>query len=76
MLLGTEGAFRVSIDCYDAAWSGHLELEISIVWHRIDSRKCSSSEQCVIAAAEGVDIEDQVLASEVVRRSKDDLQCD
>ena len=26
VLLGTEGAFRVSIDCYDAAWFGHLEL--------------------------------------------------
>jgi len=44
VLLGTEGAFRVSIDCYDAVWSGHLELEISIVQHRIDSRKCSSFE--------------------------------
>ena len=33
VLLGMEGAFRVSIDCYDTAWSGHLELEISIVWH-------------------------------------------
>ena len=58
VLLGTEGAFRVSIDCYDAAWSGHLELEISIVWHRIESSKCGSSEQCVIAAAKGDDIED------------------
>ena len=60
MLLGTEGAFRVSIDCYDAAWSGHLEFEISIVWHRIESSKYSSSEQCVIATAEGDYIEDQV----------------
>ena len=58
VLLGIEGAFRVSIDCYDAAWTGHLELEISIVWHRIESIKCSSSEQCVIATAEGDDIED------------------
>lgn len=24
VLLGMEGAFRVSIDCYDTAWSGHL----------------------------------------------------
>ena len=58
MLLGAEGAFRVSIDCYDAAWSEHLELEISIVWHCVESSKCSSSEQCVIAAAKGDDIED------------------
>ena len=76
MLLGTEGAFHVSIDCYETAWSGHLEFEISIVWHRIESSKCSSSEQCVIATVEGDDVEDQVFASEVVRRSEDDFQCD
>ena len=58
VLLGTEGAFRVSTDCYDAAWSGHLELEISIVWNRIESSKRGSSEQCVIAAMEGGDIKD------------------
>ena len=75
MLLGTEGAFRVSINCYDTARSGHLEFEISIVRHRIESSKCSSSEQCVIATAEGDDIKDQVLALEVARRSEDDFQC-
>ena len=58
MLLGTEGAFRVSINCYDAAWSGHLELEVSIMRHRIESSKCGSSEQCVIATAKRDDIED------------------
>ena len=58
VILHMEGAFRVSIDYYDAAWSGHLELEISIVWHRIESSKCGSSEQCVIAAAKRDDIED------------------
>ena len=73
MLLGTEGAFRVSIDYYDTAWSGHLEFEISIVWHRIESSECSSSKQCVIATAEGDDIEDQVFASKVVRGSKDNF---
>ena len=26
MLLSTEGVFRVSIDCNDATWAGHLEL--------------------------------------------------
>ena len=76
VLLSTEGALHVSIDCYDTAWSGHLEFEISIVWHRIESSKCSSSEQCVIATAEGDDIEDQVFASEVVRGSEDNFQCD
>ena len=44
VLLGTEGALRVSIDCYNTAWPGHLELEVSIVRHRIESRKCGSSE--------------------------------
>ena len=58
MLFCTEGAFRISIDCYDAAWTEHLELEISIVWYYIESRKCSSSEQCMIAAAEWDDTKD------------------
>ena len=58
MLLGTEGAFRISIDCYDATWSKHLELEISVVRYRIESSKCGLSEQCVIAAAKGDDVED------------------
>ena len=58
MLLGAEGAFCVSIDCYDATWSGHLQLDIGIVWHYIELRKCGSSEQCVVAAAKGDDIED------------------
>ena len=52
VLLGTAGALRISIDCYDTTWSGHLELEISIVRHRIESGKRSSSEQCLIAATE------------------------
>ena len=58
MLFCTEGAFRISIDCYDATWTGHLELEISIVWYYVESSKCDSFEQCMIAAAEWDDIED------------------
>ena len=58
MLLCSEGAFSVAVDYYDAAWTGHLELEISVVWHCVESGKCGSSEQCVVAAAEGDDIED------------------
>ena len=73
MLLYLEGAFRVAIDCYDPAWSGHLALEISIVWDHIKSSECGSSEQCVIATAKGDDIEDQLFASEVVRGSEDNL---
>ena len=26
VILYTEGAFRISIYCYDAAWTGHLKL--------------------------------------------------
>ena len=58
VLLGTEGAFHVSIDCNETAWSGHLEFEISIVRHRIESSKCGSSKPCVIAVAKWDDIED------------------
>ena len=58
MLLYSEGAFHIAIDCYDAAWTGHLELEISIVWRCVESSKRGSSEQCVVAAAEGDDVED------------------
>ena len=58
MLLCTEGTFRVSIYYNDAAWTGLLELEISIMWHRIEFSERGSSEQCVVAAAEGDDIKD------------------
>ena len=58
MLFCTEGAFRVSIDCYDAAWTGHLELEISIVWYRVESSERGSSEQCLIITMEMDDFED------------------
>ena len=76
MLFCMEGAFRVSIDCYDAAWTGHLELEISIVWHRVEPSKCGSSKQLVVAAAKRDDIEDQLFPSEIVRGSDDNFQCD
>ena len=58
MLLCSEGAFTIAIDCYDAAWTRHLELEISIVWYYVESSKRGSPEQCVVAAAEGDDIKD------------------
>ena len=31
VLLRTEGALCVSIDCYNTAWYGHLKLEIDIM---------------------------------------------
>ena len=76
VLLGTEGAFRVSIDCYDTAWSGHLEHKISIVRHHIESGKRSSSEQCMIATAEWDYVEDQFLPSEIIRGSEVHFKCD
>ena len=71
MLLNAEGVIRVSIYCYDTAWFGHLELEIGVVRHRIESSECGSSKQCVIATPEGDDTEDHFFASEIIRRSKD-----
>ena len=71
VLLSTEGAFCISIDRYDTVWSRHLEHEIGIVRHNIESSECGSSEQCVIATAKGDDIEDQFFASEVIRGSED-----
>ena len=76
MLLSTEGALHVSIYCSDAAWTGHLELQIGVVWDRIEAGEGGSSVQCVIADAERDDIEGEVFASEVVRRAEDDFQCD
>ena len=76
LLLSMEGAFLVSVDRYDTAWSGHLELEVGIVRHRIESSECGSSEQCMIATTEGDDIEDQLFALEIIRVSEDHFQCD
>ena len=44
VLLGAEGAFHVSIDCYNTAGSGHLEFEIGIVWDCIEASERGSSE--------------------------------
>ena len=37
VLLRTEGALCVSIDCYNPARSWHLELKVCIVWYRATS---------------------------------------
>ena len=58
VLLGTEGALRVSINCDDPLRSWHLELEVCIMRYRIESCKCGSPEQCMIATAERDYIED------------------
>ena len=63
VFLGAEGALRISVDRYYTAWSGHLELEVGVVRHRIESSECSTSKQCMIATAEGDNVEDQLFAS-------------
>ena len=44
VLLSAEGAFHVSIHCYNSAWSGHLEFEIGIVRGCIEASECGSSD--------------------------------
>ena len=44
VLLSVEGALHVSINCYNTAWSGHLEFEIGIVGDRIKESERGSSE--------------------------------
>ena len=58
VLLRMERALCVSINCYNPARSWHFELEVCIMWYRIESGKCGSSEECMIATAEGDDVED------------------
>ena len=58
MLFCTERAVHVSVDCYDPARTWHLELEVCIMWYRIESSECGSSEQRVITTAERDYIED------------------
>ena len=58
VLLCTEGALCVSIDCYNPARSWHLELEVCIVWYRIESSECGSSKQCMITTIERDDVKD------------------
>ena len=36
MDLRMEGVFHISIYCYDATWTEHLEFETGIVQHRIE----------------------------------------
>ena len=58
MLLSAEGAFRVCINCYDASWSRHIKLQISIVRDCIKVGRSSSSKKCVITTVERDDVED------------------
>ena len=58
MLFSTEGALGFAINCYDAAWTGHLELKIGVMWHCVELSERGSPEQCVIATTKRDDIED------------------
>ena len=58
MFFCTERAVHASVDYYDPARSWHLELEVCIVWYRIESSECGLSEQCVVTTTERDDIED------------------
>ena len=75
MLFCSKRAVHISIDSDDPARSWHLELEICIVRHRIESCECGSSEQCVVATVERDDVEEQLFAPEVVWGYEDQLQC-
>src|SRR3954463_15919587 len=51
VFLRSGGALDVSVDRNYSSRAWHLELEICIVWHRIELCKCCSPEQGVIATA-------------------------
>ena len=58
VLFCIERGVHISVDCYDPARAWHLELEVCIVWYRIESRKCGSSEQGMVTTTERDDIKD------------------
>ena len=58
MLFCTERAVHVFVYCYDPTQTWHLELEVCIMWYRIESSECDSSEQCVVTTMERDDIKD------------------
>ena len=58
VLFCMERAVHISVDCYDPARAWHFELEVCIVWYRIESGECGSSEQCVVTTVERDDIKD------------------
>ena len=58
MFFCTVRAVHIPVDCYDPSLAWHLDLEVCIVWYRIESSECGSSEQCVVTIAERDDIED------------------
>ena len=60
----------VSANSYDATWTRHLKFKAGVVQYCVKASEGHSSEQCMITAAEGSDVEEQFLASEVVSRTE------
>ena len=58
VLLYSERALYVSINCNNPARSQHFELEICIMRYHIESCKSGSLEQCMVATAEQDYVED------------------
>ena len=70
MFLNSEGTLCVAVDSNDPIGPGHLELEVCIVWDDIKVSEHYAAQQGVLTAAEGDNVEDQVLAAEVVGRTE------
>ena len=76
VVICTEGVFRISIYCYDAAWTGHFKFCAGVEWDRIKTSKSGMSQKCMVATVKRGNIKGQALASGVVRRTENDFQCD
>ena len=76
MTLCTEGVFHVSIYCYDTAWTGHLKFCVGVEWDRIKTSESGTPQKCMVATVDRDNIKGQAFASEVVRRTEKDFQCD
>ena len=74
MLFSSEGTLCVAVDGDDPFGPRHLELEVCVVWDGIKASECCTAEQGVIATAERYDVEDQVLAMEVIGRAEHHFQ--
>ena len=56
-MFGSE-EFGPAVNRDDAAWTGHLEFIVGIMWHRVEPSERGLSEQCLIVTVKGDDVED------------------
>ena len=70
MLFNSKRAFCVAVDGYDARGTGHLQLEVRAMRDGIEFGERCSAKEGVIVIAKRCDVEDQVLTSEIIRRSE------